>query len=135
MDAQSPAAHSVAPGRDADARKTAPQADATTDHQAIIAALQQRLDAALAEKVSLAEELAARKAELDRRNSEYSQRIEQQAATIDVLRSMSTSPGDAQPVFRLIVERARAFCNADNVNLALIDGDMLHLAATTIQHR
>jgi len=45
---------------------------------------------------------------------------------------MSASPGDAQPVFQLIVERARAFCNANNANLALVDHDMLHLQATTI---
>jgi hypothetical protein len=49
-----------------------------------------------------------------------------------VLKAMSASPGDAQPVFQLIVERARAFCNADNANLALIDRDMLHLQATTL---
>ena len=36
------------------------------------------------------------------------------------------------PVFQVIVERARAFCNADNANLALVDGDMLHVQATTI---
>ena len=45
---------------------------------------------------------------------------------------MSASSGDAQPVFQVIVERARAFCNADNANLALVDGDMLHVQATTI---
>jgi GAF domain-containing protein len=32
----------------------------------------------------------------------------------------------------VIVERARAFCNADNANLTLLDGNMLHLQATTI---
>ena len=39
---------------------TAPQTDAITDPQSIIAALQQRLDAALAREAALAEELAAR---------------------------------------------------------------------------
>ena len=43
---------------------TAPQTDATTDPQSIIAALQQRLDAALAREATLAEELAARDAAL-----------------------------------------------------------------------
>ena len=55
-------------------------------------------------------ELQERTAALAARNSEYGERIEQQAATIDVLKVMSASPGDAQPVFELIVERARAFC-------------------------
>src|SRR6185503_8858579 len=56
---------------------------------------------------------------------------DQQSATIDVLNAMSASPGNAEPVFQLIVERARAFCNADQANLALLDADMLHLRATT----
>ena len=74
-------------------------------------------------------ELQERTAALAQRNSEYGERIEQQSATIDVLKVMSASPGDAQPVFRLIVERARAFCEADSATLALLGGDMLHLQA------
>ncbi|HEY2620992.1 MAG TPA: GAF domain-containing protein [Acetobacteraceae bacterium] len=74
-------------------------------------------------------ELRGRTAELATRNSEYGERIEQQAATIDVLKAMSASPGDAQPVFELIVERARAFCDADYATAALLEGDMLHLQA------
>ena len=75
--------------------------------------------------------LQERTAALARRNSEYGERIEQQAATIDVLRVMSGAPANAQPVFQLIVERARAFCNADQANLALLDDEMLHLEATS----
>jgi two-component system NtrC family sensor kinase len=73
--------------------------------------------------------LRARTAELAQRNSEYGERIEQQSATIDVLKAMSASPGDARPVFELIVERARAFCEADYATAALLEGDMLHLQA------
>ena len=40
---------------------------------------------------------------------------------------MSASLGNAQPVFELIAERARAFCEADGVAVALLDGDRLHL--------
>ena len=84
------------------------------------------------ENARLLTELRQRTEELARRNSEYGERIEQQSATIDVLEAMSASSGDAQPVFQVIVERARAFCNADHANLALVDGDMLHVQATTI---
>jgi GAF domain-containing protein len=84
--------------------------------------LQKEHDAALVE-------LQARNTALAQRNSEYGERIEQQAATIDVLKTMSASPGDALPVFRLIVERARAFCEADSATLALVDDNMLHLQA------
>jgi hypothetical protein len=65
------------------------------------------------------------------RNSEYGERIEQQSATIDVLKVMSASPGDPQPVFNLIVERALVFCGADHVSLELLDDDTLGLAAYT----
>ena len=54
---------------------TAQQTDATTDPQSIIAALQQRLDAALAREAALAEELAAPTVELAERKSEFGERI------------------------------------------------------------
>ena len=44
--------------------------------------------------------------------TDFDERIEHQAATIDVLKAMSASPGDTQPVFDLIVERARDLCDA-----------------------
>jgi hypothetical protein len=71
--------------------------DATADPWQIIADLQRKLDASIAE--------------LAQRNSEYGERIEQQSATIDVLKVMSASPGDPQPVFDLIVRRAQELCN------------------------
>src|SRR6201989_3052837 len=78
--------------------------------------------------VALAE-LQDRTAGLAMRNSEYGERIEQQAATIDVLKVMSASPDDARPVFRLVVERARAFFEAEGASLALLHDGMLHLQA------
>jgi GAF domain-containing protein len=98
---------------------TAPPDDTTTDLQAVIAALRVERDA-------LAEALA-------RRNSEYGERIEQQAATIDVLQAMSASPGDAQPVFDLIVERARDLCEGYGATVLEFDGRLLlHSASTGI---
>jgi hypothetical protein len=89
---------------------TEQQTDATTDPQSIIAALQQSLDVALLEKAALAEELVARDATLAQRNTEYGERMDHQAATIDVLKVMSATPGDPQPVFDLIVRRATELC-------------------------
>ena len=57
------------------------------------------------ENARLLGELQERTAALAQRNSEYGERIEHQAATIDVLKAMSASPGDPQPVFDLIVDR------------------------------
>ena len=97
---------------------------------AVVEAFAEQAVIAIASATTLGE-LRARTEELARRNSEYGERIEQQSATIDVLKVMSASPGDAGPVFELIVERARAFCEADHAMVALLDGNMLHLQAHT----
>ena len=72
-------------------------------------------------------ELRTRTAELAQRNGEYGERIEQQAATIDVLQAMSASPGDAQPVFDAIARRAKEFCDADASGVILLEDGQLHL--------
>ncbi len=94
--------------------------DTTTDLHAVIAALRAERDSALAREAALAEALTTR-------NSEFGERIEQQSATIDVLKVMSASPSDPLPVFDLIVNRARAFCEADGAMVALLEDGMLHL--------
>jgi GAF domain-containing protein len=76
-------------------------------------------------------ELRTRTAELAQRNSEYGERIEHQSATIDVLRAMSASPGDPQPVFDLIVERARDICGAYGAGVWEFDGRLIHYRAGT----
>ncbi len=53
---------------------------------------QQRLDQALDQKAALTETLAAH-------HNESGERIEQQAATIDVFKMMPSTSGDSQPVF------------------------------------
>ena len=108
---------------------TALQSDTTTNPEKVVAVLRQQLeeqraerDAALAREAALTKELAARDAELAQRNTEYRERIEHQAATIDVLKVMSASPGDAQPVFDLIARQAREQCNSANAGFYEYDG-------------
>ena len=69
--------------------------------------------------------LQERTAALALRNSEYGERIEQQSATIDVLKTMSASPDDTQPIFELIVRRASELCEA-SVAFFELDGNLLH---------
>ena len=111
---------------------TAPQTDAITDPLAVIAALQQRLDAALAREAALAEELAARDAAPAERSNEFGERIDHQAATLDVLKVMSASPGDPQPVFDLIVRRAQELCNGYGASLFEFDGTLVRYRAAHI---
>ncbi len=80
--------------------------------------------AALAREASLTEALA-------QRNTAFAERIDHQAATIDVLKAMSASPGDAQPVFDLIAERARDICGGYGVTVTEFDGTLLHWRAAT----
>src|SRR5689334_14080605 len=70
-------------------------------------------------------------AALARRNTEYGERIEYQAATIDVLKAMSASPGDPQPVFDLIAVRARDLCDAYGLTVLEFDGTLIHQRAAT----
>ena len=79
------------------------------------------------ENARLLGELQQRTDELAARNSEFGERIEHQSATIDVLKAMSASPGDPQPVFDLIVRRARDLCNTTNAGLFEFDGELVHL--------
>ena len=68
------------------------QDETIAELQRAITVLRQERDGARAE----------RDAALAQRNTEFGERIEHQAATIDVLKAMSASPGDPQPVFDLI---------------------------------
>ena len=74
--------------------------------------------------------LCERDAALAQRNSEYGERIAHQAATIDVLKAMSASPGDAQPVFDLIVRRATELCNVPSAGLFEYDGELVHIRSS-----
>jgi hypothetical protein len=105
---------------------TATQDDTIAELERTIAELRRERDAALSEQTTLAEELAARDAALALRNSEFGERIEQQSATIDVLKVMSASPGDPQPVFDLITRRAAELCNSRGASIFEYDGELVH---------
>ncbi|HEY2616391.1 MAG TPA: GAF domain-containing protein [Acetobacteraceae bacterium] len=107
---------------------TAPP-DATTADTSAIIALRTERDAALAREAALVEALA-------QRNSEFGERIDHQAASLDVLRSMSASPGDAQPVFDLIVRRAQELCNGTAAAVLEYDGQLVYFRSEygSLQH-
>src|SRR5262245_8198454 len=68
--------------------------------------------------------------ELEARNRDLTETLEQQTATSDVLRVISSSPTDVQPVFEAIAESAVRLCEASRAIIFRFDGEFLRMEAT-----
>jgi GAF domain-containing protein len=55
--------------------------------------------------------------------------LEQQTATAEILRVISSSPTDVQPVFDAIAERAMTLCGGSMGAATRLDGELLHLVS------
>jgi len=61
--------------------------------------------------------------------SELRESLQQQTATADVLRTISSTPGKLEPVFKTILENATRICEARLGNLLLFDGKNMRVVA------
>jgi two-component system, NtrC family, sensor kinase len=66
---------------------------------------------------------------LQARDRDLTEALEQQTATSEVLRVISSSPTDVQPVFETILADAVRLCESHNGAIFKFDGEALHLAA------
>jgi PAS domain S-box-containing protein len=62
--------------------------------------------------------------------NELRQSLEQQTATSEVLKVISTSPGELEPIFQAMLENAVRICGARFGNLFLCEGDGFRVGAT-----
>src|SRR5262249_61365029 len=62
--------------------------------------------------------------------AELRESLEQQTASADVLRVISTSPGELEPVFQTILENATRICGAKFANLHLYENGAFRRAAS-----
>jgi GAF domain-containing protein len=67
--------------------------------------------------------------ELRQRTDDLSESLEQQTAISDILRVISSSPGEVKPVFASVAEHAARICEAQIVDVLIVEGDKLHYAA------
>ncbi len=82
-----------------------------------------------AEQAVIAIENARLFEEVQTRSRELSEALERQTATAEILRVISSSPTEFQPVFKTIARSAMSLCGGAFCVVTRYEGELLHLAA------
>jgi GAF domain-containing protein len=90
---------------------------------------QKGLVASFAAQAVIAIENARLLNELRQRTDDLSKALEQQTATSDVLRVISNSPANIQPVLETIGGQAEKLCDAEVSVVSTVDGELINLAS------
>ena len=77
----------------------------------------------------LKESYAGLERKVEERTRELSESLEQQTATAEILRVISSSPTDLQPVMDAVAENAARVCGASDATIRLLEGDNLRVVA------
>src|SRR5262245_17183602 len=68
--------------------------------------------------------------ELEERNRQITEALEQQTATSEILRVIASSPTDIQPVLDGVATSAARLCDANDAQIRLLDGNILQQVAS-----
>ena len=82
-----------------------------------------------ADQAAIAIENARLLRELQAKNADLTEALEQQTATAEILRVISTSPTNLQPVLDTVVKSAVRFCGANDAEIYQVDGASFTVAA------
>jgi len=80
-------------------------------------------------QAELETKLEARERELADAREYLAEALERETATSEVLRVISSSAADIQPVFEIIGERAEKLCDAEISVVSMVDGEVIRLAS------
>ena len=79
--------------------------------------------------VQLRESYAGLERKVEERTAELKETLEQQVATSEILRVISSSPTDIQPVLDAVAESAARLCGASDALIRRLDGDLMPVVA------
>src|SRR5262245_24028632 len=85
------------------------------------------------ENVRLFTELQEKNSSLTAAHAQVTESLEQQTATGEILRVISSSPTDVQPVFDAIARSAAVLCHAPIAGVFRYDGELVHFVATNAE--
>src|SRR5262245_15814368 len=82
------------------------------------------------ENVRLFTELQEKNTALTRAHAQVTESLEQQTATAEILRVISGSPTDLQPIMKAVAESAARLCEASDAHVFQKEGDLLRAIAS-----
>jgi GAF domain-containing protein/CheY-like chemotaxis protein len=97
----------------------------STEKENVFTENDQHLLSTIAASVGVALQNARLFDEIQTRNREITESLEQQTATSEVLRVIASSPTDIQPVLETVAKNAARLCEASDVQIYHVDGNSL----------